>query len=103
MDKSNKNENRTVLLCQYCHKKLKKVECSKFNDDTESDVSFHEVVTFLFWVLSLFIVSYKKKLEEHKFKITCVNKDCIGYLDGCMVNKYTTTWQFPKKKRDENV
>ena len=100
MNELNKKENSRVLLCQYCRKKLEKVECSKECDDSEDGMDIHEIVTFVFWIISLFISSYKKKLEEHKFKITCINKDCIGYLDGCMVNKYTTTWQYPKKKGD---
>jgi len=92
--------NKKEKSCQYCHKKLERIECSKFDNISEYDISIHEVITFVFWLISLFISSYKKKLEEHKFKITCINKDCIGYLDGCMVNKYTTTWQYPKKKGD---
>ena len=100
MNKSDKKEDNSVKSCQYCHKKLEKVECSRFNNSSEYDISFHEIVTFVFWFVSLFIASYKEKLKAHKFKITCTNKDCIGYLNGCMVNKYQSTWQYPKKKRD---
>ena len=92
--------NSDTQLCKYCHKPLEKVECSKFNDSSEYDISFHEFFTFILWFISLFIDSYKKKLKEHKFKITCTNKDCIGYLDGCMVNKYQSTWYYPKRKED---
>ena len=84
-------------LCKYCHKPLQKIECPKEDENSEYDMNIHEFVTFILWFISLFVTSYKKKLEEHKFKITCVNEDCIGYLDGCMVNKnksLTKSWQY---------
>ena len=93
-----KQENKNKILCKYCHKPLKKIECPKEDEDSEYGMNIHELVTFILWFISLFVTSYKKKLEEHKFKITCVNEDCIGYFDGCMVNKnksFTKSWEYP--------
>ncbi len=80
-------EEREYGQCKYCHQTMKKVDCAKEGKNTEYDFSIHEFITFVLWLVSLFFSSYKEKLEKHKFKITCVNKDCIGYLDGCYVNK----------------
>jgi len=86
------------IICKYCHKPLEKIKCPKEDEDSEYAMNIHESVTFILWLISLFVTSYKKKLEEHKFKTTCVNEDCIGYLDGCMVNKnksFRKSWKYP--------
>ena len=93
----------SVPLCQYCHKQLEKIECPKENGNGEYSMNIHEVISVILWFISLFVASYKKRLKEHKFKITCINEDCIGYLDGCMVNKYRLIWQYLLKKRDVNM
>ena len=81
-------ENIKYEPCKYCHKTMKKVNCAEEEQNIDYAFSIHEFVTFVLWFVSLFKHSYKEKLEKHKFKITCVNKDCIGYLDGCYVNKH---------------
>ena len=81
----------SVPLCQYCHKQLEKIECPKENGNGEYSMNIHEAVTFILWFISLFVASYKKRLKEHKFKITC------------MVNKYRLIWQYSKKKSDGNM
>ena len=84
-------------LCQYCHKPKQKVDCVKEGRRLMGSIdgySIHEFIAFILWFLSLFFKSYKKKLEEHRFKITCANKDCIGYLDGCYVNKYNKEFKY---------
>ena len=81
-------ENLEYKQCKYCHQPMKKVECAKEEKCNKYSFTIHEVITFILWFISLFFNSYKEKLEKHKFKITCVNRDCIGYLDDCYVNKY---------------
>ena len=87
------NEDIEYEKCKYCHQAMQKVDCAKKHEnnviDDEHDYTFsiHEFITFLLWVISLFVSSYKEKLEQHKYKITCVNKDCLGYLNGCYVNR----------------
>jgi hypothetical protein len=87
-------EDLHKISCKYCHHMLKKVDCAKEGGSDDDDFSIHEVISFVLWIISFFIHSYKDKLEKHKFKTTCVNKDCIGYLDGCYVNKYMTKYEF---------
>jgi len=86
-------EDLHKISCKYCHHILKKVDCAKQEENDDYDFSIHEVISFVLWIISFFIHSYKDKLEKHKFKTTCVNKDCIGYLDGCYVNKYMTKYE----------
>jgi len=76
-------------LCKYCKQPKEKIDCAKYDKGCYDCVfSIHEGITFILFILSLFFSSYKEKLEKHKYKVTCVNKDCIGYLDGCYVNKW---------------
>ena len=94
-------EEKNVKSCQYCRKKLKRIDSLEEDENSEYNINIHELITFILWFISLFLVSYKKRLEEHKLKMTCINKDCIGYLDGYTIgDKYTTIWQYPKKKGD---
>ena len=86
-------------LCKYCHKPLEKIDCAKYEKSDEYAFSIHESITFVLYLISLFLPSYRDKLEKHKYKITCINKDCIEYLKGCYVNKHSNTigeYQFPK-------
>jgi len=83
-------ENSEYGICKYCHKPKQKVDCIKEGRKlmgSEDGYSFHEAIAFVLWFLSLFFDSFKKRLDNHKFKVTCYNKDCIGYLEGCYVNK----------------
>ena len=83
------------LPCKYCHKPQEKVECSKYHEDDEYDFSIHEVITFVLFTISVFLPSFKKKLDKHKYKMTCTNKDCIDYLKGCYVNRHKKTiWEY---------
>ncbi len=84
-------------LCQYCHKPKQKVDCVKEGRRLmcgEDGYSIHEFTSAVLWFISLFFKSYKEKLEAHRFKVTCVNKDCIGYLDGCYVNKHCKEFKY---------
>ena len=83
-------------LCQYCHKPKQKVDCIKVGRELMCDdcYSIHEATSGLLWFLSLFFNSYKKRLEAFRFKVTCANKDCIGYLDGCYVNKHNKVFKY---------
>lgn len=105
---SSQNENETRNLCKYCHKLLEKVDCAKYEQSDEYAFSIHEVITFVLYVISLFLPSFRDKVEKHKYKITCTNKDCIEYLKGCYVNKhnYTNTifeYQFPKRRNKKDI
>jgi hypothetical protein len=83
------------LLCAYCHMPQEKVECSKYENNDEYDFSFHEVITFVLSIISIFLPSFKKKLNNHKYKITCTNKDCIDYLKDCYVRRHQKTiWEY---------
>jgi len=93
-------------MCPYCKKPLETIECAKYHAD-EDTFSFHEAITFVLYVISLVLPSFRKRLNDHKYKTTCTNKDCIGYLDGCYVNKHyfkKTIWEyeFSKEKDQEN-
>jgi len=84
-------------LCQYCHQPLQRLECACYDDEDSEYISIHACKGGVLWFLSLFLPSYKKRLEEHRFKITCANEECIGYLDGCMVNKrnsFSLSWKY---------
>lgn len=86
--------------CKYCKHQLEEVECAKYDEYEECDFSFHEVIGFVYWILSFVLSSYKIKLNEHKYKITCINIDCIGYLAGCVIQKRSNfSWSYSNKKQ----
>ena len=88
--------------CKYCRQPLQEVDCAKCNKVIgDLGLSIHEVITFIYWVISLFIGSYKDKLIKHKYKTTCVNKDCINYLKGCWVNKHLYTFSLFGSNSDD--
>ncbi|WP_428025569.1 hypothetical protein [Arcobacter sp.] len=81
-------ENETVV-CKYCNKPLEKVKCPKNNALLENILLLDFLSDLKNWTVSLLgllLFSFSKKAnkkDEKDLIITCTNKDCINYLDGC--------------------
>jgi len=86
-----------VQKCKYCKKDLQKIDCLKFNKNIEDTISIHSAIVLLLTIVSFIYKPAKTALAKFRYKITCVNKDCIGYLDECCcVNKYAFSFKFRK-------
>jgi len=81
--------------CKYCKKDLQKIDCLKYSKDTQDGVSIHKVIVILLTMISYIYKPAKSTLANFRYKTTCTNKDCIGYLDGCCcVNKHSNSYEF---------
>jgi len=69
-----KSSNKT---CKYCHKELKEVECPK-EENILSNLPLPEII-----LIPIILFSWIFSKKENKKIITCNNKDCINYLNGC--------------------
>ena len=82
-DRREEKMNNSIKKCQYCKKPLERVKCP----------SFFEVEGIILSNIVSFLCSFKKK----KKSLICNNKDCIGYLDGCLFKggeKYMYEYKF---------
>ena len=75
-------------ICKYCRKDFAKYECSKLKDkdgflDTLINIWLFIEIPFVFIFAYLFGKSKEYKLEKKGTVYTCVNDECIGYLDEC--------------------
>ena len=64
--------------CKYCQIPLVNVKCPK-NSETSTSIGSG------CWILStiLAILLFIFRFDKDKTKLTCNNKDCIGYLENC--------------------
>jgi len=75
--------------CKYCHKPLEQTRCPEDTSDSFFFLSFF--LEFLGFVVSIIVLllsylsKHVNKPDRTKGKqiITCTNKDCIDYLNGC--------------------
>lgn len=83
-----------IKVCKYCRQELHEFDCNSLR--SKNDMPKNK---FLKWLLKIFIIleaplsflqlsvidaSRDKKLAKAGKIETCTNKDCIGYLDGCL-------------------
>ena len=74
--------------CKYCNRDLQKIDCLKYSKDIEDTISIHKAIVLFLSIVSFFYMPAKNILSSFRYKITCINRDCIGYLDKCCcVNK----------------
>ncbi len=81
-------------VCKYCGKELHEFDCSSLS--TKNEIPTNKFLRWIYKVfmiiempltfLQLFVVetSKNRKFEEAGKIITCTNRDCIGYLEGCL-------------------
>ncbi len=83
-----------IKVCKYCRKELHEFDCNSLR--SKNDMPKNK---FLKWLLKIFIIieaplsflqlsvteaSRDDKLKKAGKIKTCINKDCIGYLEGCL-------------------
>ena len=75
-----------MKTCKYCHKELEEVECPKdtSKDNLVSSLPLPDIILIPIEILSYF---FSKKDKKRKKIVTCNNKDCIDYLNGCFKRK----------------
>ena len=77
-----------LKTCNYCRRKFAKYNCAKLRQeddffDTLINIWLLIEIPFIFISAYLFRKSKDDKLEKRGIVYTCVNEDCIGYLDEC--------------------
>lgn len=75
-------------IYNYCRKEFAKYDCAKLKQkdgffDTLINIWLFIEIPFIFIFAYLFGKSVDRKLEKRGTVYTCVNEDCIGYLDEC--------------------
>ena len=81
-------------VCKYCRKELQEFDCNSLR--SKNDMPKNKFLKRLFKVfmileaplaflqLSVTEASRDDKLKKAGKIVTCTNKDCISYLEGCM-------------------
>jgi len=75
-------------ICNYCKKEFAKYDCTKLKQedsffDTLINIWLFIEIPFIFIFGYLFSKSKDHKLKKRGTVYTCINEDCIGYLDEC--------------------
>ena len=83
-----------IKVCKYCRKELHEFDCNSLR--SKNDMPKNKFLKWLFKIfmileapLSFLQLSVTEASRDDKLKkagkiVTCTNKDCIGYLEGCM-------------------
>ncbi len=80
-------------LCKYCKNELQEFDCYTLHSDYKSTKNkFLQLLLDIFMIIETpffyLLSSLNKEVTNDKVKksgkiTTCLNKNCIGYLDGC--------------------
>ena len=87
-------DEKIKKVCKYCRKELHEFDCNSLR--SKNDMPKNKFLRWIFKTimiiemplaflqLSVTEASRDKKLAKAGKIETCTNKDCIGYLDGCL-------------------
>ena len=81
-------------VCKYCHKELHEFDCNSVSSKNDMPKSkllrwIFKAIMIIEMPLAFLQLSVTKASRDAKLKkagkiVTCINRDCIGYLDGCL-------------------